>query len=310
MVTPVISVLLPVYNAERYLCLAVESILAQTFGDFELIVINDGSTDGSLEILRHYEAQDQRVRLISRPNTGYVAALNEMIGMANGHFLARMDSDDIAMPDRFHRQLVYLNANARIVAAGSHFEIIDDRGRRLHVQRVPLDNRTIQDLAIRGHTPICHPCVMMRTDAVLAAGRYDPAMEPAEDLDLFLRLGEIGELANIDSVLMKYRLHDASVSESRAEKQIDRMREAVCRAGERRGVSASFEGDDGWRPTPDRASQYRYSLKYGWWAFNIDEFETATFYAWKAIRTMPWRFGGWNLWRCARIKWTRKWCPR
>src|SRR6478672_11907562 len=106
--TPTLSVLMPVYNGARYLAEAVESILGQTFRDFELIIVNDGSTDGSEKILRRYAEQDGRIKLISRPNTGIVGALNDAIAASKCELMARMDADDVAMPDRFEKQLAYM----------------------------------------------------------------------------------------------------------------------------------------------------------------------------------------------------------
>src|SRR6478609_1964644 len=106
--SPVVSVLMPVYNAQRYLTAAVESIRGQTFRDFEFIIVDDGSTDRSGEILRKFAAEDPRIKLISRPNTGYVVALNEALSCARGEFVARMDADDISLPARFERQVAHL----------------------------------------------------------------------------------------------------------------------------------------------------------------------------------------------------------
>ena len=123
MSSPLISVVTPVYNAGRYLRPAVESILVQTFRDFELIVVDDGSKDDSLAVLREYEANDHRVRIITRPNTGIVGALNDGLAAARGEFIARMDSDDLSTPERFEKQIAYLPCHAflHLQAAGVHF---------------------------------------------------------------------------------------------------------------------------------------------------------------------------------------------
>ena len=120
---------MPVYNAERYVAEAVESILAQTFNDFEFLIVDDGSTDRSLEILQSYASKDPRIRLRSRPNTGIVIALNEMLAVARGEFIARMDADDIAFESDLKRNWQYSAENPALVVRGSHVEIID-RGRR------------------------------------------------------------------------------------------------------------------------------------------------------------------------------------
>ena len=125
---PAISVLLPVYNAERFIREAVDSVLFQSLGDFELLALDDGSTDGSLIILREYEARDNRVRIITRENRGLVASLNDLIAAARGRYLARMDSDDISMPQRFERQVMFLESSPDHVAVGGWVIHIDENG--------------------------------------------------------------------------------------------------------------------------------------------------------------------------------------
>lgn len=300
--SPRVSVIMPVYNSEQFLEPAVMSILSQTFTNFELIVVDDGSTDSSLKILRGFADGDDRVRIFSRPNTGYVIALNEMIDAAAGEYLARMDADDIALPSRLQTQVDYLDAHPDIVCVGTHWEIIDEADRLLHVQKPPVDDETMQQAAMRGATPFCHPSIMVRSEAMRRVGSYQVDMEPAEDLDLALRLGEIGKLANIDVPLMRYRVHSGSVSGTRAAQQIDRQSEAIQRAGKRRGVEVEFAGGDGWRPGNDRDSNFFYHLKYGWWAFKLGESKTASHYAKLAIVTIPWRLGGWRLLWCATFR--------
>ena len=128
MSSPSVSICMPVYNTKRYVAEAVESILAQTFGDFEFIIIDDGSTDGSRAILERYAKQDDRIRLISRPNTGIVGARNEALGLARGELIAVMDSDDVALPERFEVQVAYLREHPECVVVGSRALIIDPDG--------------------------------------------------------------------------------------------------------------------------------------------------------------------------------------
>lgn len=296
------SVLMPVYDAEPYLSAAVNSVLAQSYDGFEFIIVNDGSTDRSPETLRTIAARDDRVRLVDQPNAGIAKTRNKLVDLAAGKYLAWMDADDIAVSERLATQVEYLDSHESVVAVGSFFEMIDSADRRIHIQRLPADNVSMQAAALRGAMPMCNPSIMVRADAIRAAGLYDESVEPAEDLDMILRLGEIGELANIEQVLMRYRLHSESASEAYSEKQVAGMRESVRRAGERRGVAVTFEGGGGWRPGPGRSSRHFYNLKYGWWAFNLGETKTAAHYAKRAIATMPWRFGGWNLLRCAIFK--------
>ena len=122
---PTVSVVMTVYNTERYVGEAVGSVLGQTFGDFEFVIVDDGSTDRSTTILKDFAARDPRIRLVSRPNTGIVAAANEGIGLARGRYLARMDSDDVCLPRRFETQVNYLEQHPECVLVGSRVTVVD-----------------------------------------------------------------------------------------------------------------------------------------------------------------------------------------
>ncbi|MEM6473753.1 MAG: glycosyltransferase, partial [Planctomycetota bacterium] len=249
----------------------------------------------SLAILRHFEASDERIRLVSRPNTGYVTALNEMLEMARGRFLARMDADDFAMPNRFSVQRSFLANNPQVSAVGSNVEFIDSRGRFLRLEQTAHHDEEIQDRLLRGECPICHPAVMMRAETVRKIGGYRTDREPAEDRDLWLRLGEIAELANIPQTLLKYRLHRDSVSETRRSDQVLNMRNTCEDAWERRGISGKFTAKTEIRPGLGRRSKFEFELKYGWWALKSGERRTSLSYARSAIAMMPWRPEGWQL---------------
>ncbi len=132
---PSVSVLMPIYNAELTLAEAVESILAQTFTDFELIVVDDGSTDGSLQMLQKFAHRDTRIRIISRPNTGIAGALNEAMDAARGEFLARMDADDISLPARFEKQVAFLQEHPDVVLLGSRVMLVEPYGTPMYETR-------------------------------------------------------------------------------------------------------------------------------------------------------------------------------
>ncbi len=239
---PTLAVLMPVYNAEPYIAQAVESIRAQSFEDFELILLDDGSTDGSLAELKRQASQDDRITLISRPNTGIVDALNEMIDHARSPLLARMDADDIAFPDRFKVQVDFLSKNPETVCIGGGIELIDSRDRHLLTPPPVQGDKQVQTEALCGRTPISHPAAMMRAETVKAVGGYQRDSYPAEDLDLFLRLGEIGNLDNVPDLVLRYRVHSGSISVRLSDKQINKMRLACERAWQRRGVEGQFRG--------------------------------------------------------------------
>lgn len=298
---------MPVYNAEKYLAEAVESVLSQTFADYEFIIVDDGSTDGSLAVLKEYAAQDLRIRIISRPNTGYVVALNEMLALARGEFIARMDADDSCFPDRFEHQVAFLRAHENVNCVGGAFLIIDDLGRPLTTFHGPTDNATIQDLALSGHTPLCHPTIMMRRGAVVSVGGYRTHMEPAEDIDLYLRLGEFGELASLERAVLKYREHASSVSNLRQKVQLERMKDASDQACDRRGIARRMTTTNApFRAGSDRLSRHKFALRNGWWAFSNGARMTALDYACRSIRLLPWRLDGWRLLISVLVKPSRK----
>lgn len=143
---------------------------------------------------------------------------------------------------------------------------------------------------------------MLRRSVVLQIGGYDETMTQAEDLDLWLRLGEVGELANLPEALVQYRLHANSVSEQDCALQRQKALEACERAWQRRGIQGRFEAGGLWRPGKDRGSQHRFWMQYGWWAFNSGERQTALIYGLKAIRALPWHRAGWTLVSCALLK--------
>lgn len=206
--SPLISVVLPVYNGERYLGDAIDSILAQTYSNFELIAIDDGSTDSSLYILNKYADLDLRIRVISRTNKGLVTTLNEAIDIARGLWIARMDQDDIALPHRFERQLEWLERTGADISGSwvRRFGTSDKRVVRLRET----------DAAIKMEmlfcSPLAHPTVMMNSNFVRRL-RYDCMWEKAEDYDLWVRAAEAGwKMTNVPEVLLLYRQHEAQIS--------------------------------------------------------------------------------------------------
>lgn len=299
---PLVSVLMAAYNCERYVAQAVTSVLNQSLQDFELIIVNDGSTDRTLKILQRYAAQDQRICLISRENQGIPRTRNELLAAATAELIAIMDADDIALPNRLAQQVEFLQQHPEVVCLGSAFELIDAKGRFLTKLPVPLYNDEIQQQILAGHAAIFQPCAMLRRSTVQQIGGYDETMPQAEDLDLWLRLGEVGELANLPEALVQYRLHANSVSEQDCALQRQKALEACQRAWQRRGITGTFEASNHWRPGNDRASQHRFMTQYGWWAFNSGERQTAMIYGIKAIRALPFRAEGWQLLRCALLK--------
>jgi glycosyltransferase involved in cell wall biosynthesis len=291
---PTVSVLMPVHNAARYLVEAVQSILGQTFTDFEFLIIDDGSTDRSRAILEQYAARDPRIRLTSRPNTGYAVALNELLRLARGEFLARMDADDVALPERLARQVDYLRAHPDVVCVGTAVCFIDSAGRYLRDAHPGMDHETIQERALAGDCPLNHPSVMMRRAAVEAVGGYHVEFEPAEDLDLWLRLGEVGRLTNLTEPLMNYRQHPGSFSERHQRLQRERSAAAVLEACRRRGIPPRTVAMSPWRPV-DRRSRMQTYVGYGRRGLERGDYPMALHYGLQAIGQAPWRPAGWGL---------------
>jgi glycosyltransferase involved in cell wall biosynthesis len=234
---PPITVLMPVYNAGRYLSEAVESVLGQTFGDFELVAVDDGSTDGSADVLAGYAARDPRVRLTRQPvNGGYVRALLAGAAQARGGVIARMDADDVCHPDRLGRQWEFLRGHPDHVAVGTLVTYIDEHGQEIGAPTYPADHAGLDGWHMSGRgCGLCHPTAAYRREAFERVGRYRPEYEPAEDFDLWLRLAEVGRIALLPDRLVRYRVHRQSVSRQRASAQ-DRaiwrgVRAAVVRRG-------------------------------------------------------------------------------
>ena len=210
---------MPVRNGGPYLEPAVESILGQTFADFEFVIVNDGSTDATPEVLRRYQAADPRVRVIHQEKAGLVASLNRGCGQARAAYIARMDADDIAFPDRFARQVEFLDLHPDVAVVGSAVVRIDATGREIKRNTCPTTHAAIVE-ALREYTCFTHPSVMLRAEALAAVGGYHPAYGPAEDYDLWVRLSERYELANLPDPLLYYRVFPGQISVRHLDQQV------------------------------------------------------------------------------------------
>ncbi len=293
---PEVSVVMAVYNGKDYLRRSIDTILAQSFGDFEFIIIDDGSTDGATDILREYAAGDPRIKLVIRPNKGLTASLNEGLHLACGTYIARFDGDDLADPQRLYKQVMFMRQHPQVVLLGGAHEFIDQHDRLLTILRPPTDNANLQEQCLDGTTPICHPLAMYRRDAALKIGGYDESYLVAQDLDFWLRLGEVGELACLPDVILKYRLHDKSVSEKKQAMQVANMKRACETAWVRRGITdRQFKGAAGWRAQDDADTKLRQTLKFGWWAWNSGQRATARSYGWAAVKSAPTKLAAWKL---------------
>ncbi len=191
---------------------AIQSILGQTFGDFEFLIVNDGSTDGSGAIIDTFAAADPRIRAIHQPNRGLIASLNRLVAEARGALIARMDGDDISLPERFAAQVAFLDAHPDHGVLGTNTNEIDEADRvTLCTDLHPLDHKAVQ-AALRRGSPVAHSSVMMRTAVVRAAGGYRAAYRHCEDYDLWLRLSERTRIANLAERMLLYRRSGGQVS--------------------------------------------------------------------------------------------------
>jgi glycosyltransferase involved in cell wall biosynthesis len=211
-----ISVIMPVYNCELYIKEAVDSILNQTYINFEFLILDDASTDCTVSIIQEYN--DPRIALIEKPiNTGYTNSLNLGLQLAKGKYIARMDGDDISLPERFARQVAFLEANPAVILCGTWYSIIgSDR-----IVKVPESHDAIKVALLRGNC-FAHPSVMMRKRSLeVFQIVYDVSKEPAEDYDLWVRLVMKGRLYNLQEVLLDYRTHSNQVTKKHSDKQKD-----------------------------------------------------------------------------------------
>jgi glycosyltransferase involved in cell wall biosynthesis len=299
---PLISVCMSVYNAERYVAEAVESILNQSSGDFEFLIIDDGSTDGSLQILRRYAARDARIRLTSRHNRGVAATLNELLGRARGEYIARMDADDIAMPHRLRKQADYLESHPECVMVGCRVWRCDEEGDPVGEYPTLHEHNEIDAFHFQMTGPaLVHPSVMMRRDAVQAVGGYRGFH--IEDIDLYLRLAERGRLARLPEFLLNYRVHSdnlsfTNVSSAFHERSYRELCEIVTDACRRRNLPVSLPPPEVLPEVPTPPSVERDKV-WAWQALGAGHLHTARKYARRALAKAPLSTESWRLIYCA-----------
>jgi glycosyltransferase involved in cell wall biosynthesis len=207
---PKISVIMPFYNCEKFLDEAVSSILNQTFSDFELIIINDASTDRSDEVMQKYLKDSRIVYILNKENKRITYNLNIGLDMAKADIVARMDGDDISELERFQEQYEFLKENKNVSLVGSYAELINQDGKYLGRKIKPLDTEGAKkDIFL--YSPFIHPAVMFRKQVILDLGKYDENYPLCEDYELWFRLIYSGyKTANIPRELLKYRIHENS----------------------------------------------------------------------------------------------------
>ncbi len=248
MSNPIVSVVMSVYIPEssdcyddniRYLYQAVESILHQTFTDFEYIIVNDGSSHHVANILNDYALRDKRIRVVHQKNCGLIASLNKAINQAHGIYIARMDADDISLPQRFFEQISYIEKHPNLVLIGSSMSCIDRNGKVFLEYNYPTGNEELQKLLIQSNYFV-HSSVLFRRDAFLSVGMYREDYIHGEDYDLWLRLSEYGDIANNPMPLLQYRVHN-NISWQKCPQQVKAVFAAKRSAYERRNISCEHE---------------------------------------------------------------------
>lgn len=217
--SPQVTVLMPAYNAEKYIGEAIESILSQTFRDFEFIIIDDCSVDRTGSIIKEYAKKDERIiALRNDSNLKICKTLNKGIALAKGKYIARMDADDWSYPDRLEKQFRFMEKSTAVGVSGGAMEVCDEEMKTLSIRRYRLSDKEIRRKMFL-YNPFSHPLTIWRTNAFREVGGYNEELFDAEDYELYFRLGRILQFGNLPDVLMKYRISKASVSSQRARRQ-------------------------------------------------------------------------------------------
>ena len=215
---PTVSVIMPMKNGEDYVADALQSIVNQDLADIEVIVIDDGSSDSSVAIAKKIGERDGRLKIVANPGSGIVDALNAGISLAEAPLLARMDCDDVSMPDRLRLQVERFDANQELLLLGTAGICIDSESRETGAIEVPQESAHIRDALLK-HNPMLHPTTMFRAAPMRRVGGYRRAFTFAEDYDLWTRFSELGQLANMGERLVKLRTHSAQTSKIRRNRQ-------------------------------------------------------------------------------------------
>lgn len=242
---PTISVIMPVYNTERYLSEAIESVRDQSFPDFEFLIMDDGSTDSSPEIAGRHASQDSRIRVIQLEHAGQAMASNEGLRLARGRWIARLDADDVAAPQRFSRQLDVLKACPEAVAVGAYATIIGENGRVVGMHRFgPVTPDEFRKTRESGPMYLINSSVVFCRQAALNVGGFRPGYEPAEDIDLWSRLADDHVILVAPEPLVSYRIHTKASSTRRFREQLQSARRVKANTLRRRAGQAELSRDE------------------------------------------------------------------
>ncbi len=275
---------MPIFNGQDTLIETLDSVHSQTFADWELIAVDDGSTDGTGDLLARCAAADPRIVPVRQENRGITRALNAGLEHVSGEYVARLDCGDLCSPNRLERQVAFLDAHPEVVAVGSYAVRVTPEGWPIDVYQPPLEHEEIDGRHIAGGAGgILHPSAMIRADAVRRIGGYCEDFRYAQDTDILLRLAEVGRLANIPESLITYCWALRSISMTKRNEQVKLSQEAVRRARERRGLSRLKEMPPAWVP-PDRVAVMAKWAREALLAGNV---VTALLYSWRVLLRRP-----------------------
>jgi len=259
---PEITVLMSVYNGARWLGDSIDSVLSQSEEDFEFIVINDGSTDDTALILDSYN--DNRLVVKHQKNIGLTKSLNVGLSIAKGKYLARIDADDICMPDRFHKQKQFLIENPDVALVGSNAILIDDKGNDVGYAAYPNSHDDLLQRLRKLQTVFPHSSILIRKGAIAGEGGYNPRFTRSQDSDLYLRLSEQYKLASLNQALVKLRLNESSLTYSNMDLQL-KMGIAALISYYRRNAGLkdfSRSDDDDWQLFFEQIEEWVKKKKY------------------------------------------------
>ena len=293
--SPRVTVAMPARNAERWIVAAIDSIRAQTLPDWELIIIDDGSTDRTAAMAQRCADADPRIGVLRREPRGITFTRNRILDLARGHYLAMQDADDICEPSRLALQVAYLEAHPECALVSCRMLLTDPAGRPIRVINVESSHEAIDAVNMGGEGFFVCGAYMARLDAVREAGGFRTDSPLVEDRDLFLRLAERHRLACLEQVLYRYRRHWHS-STQRDQAQVSQCIErSIADARRRRGLPPIEHS-----PQPASSGSPAQTQRiWAWWSLQSGYVQTARRYALAALLRAPWSSDSWRIAGCA-----------
>jgi glycosyltransferase involved in cell wall biosynthesis len=218
-VCPKVSVLMPAYNAGKYISESIDSIIAQTFAEWELVIVDDASTDDTWKKATKYKKKDPRVKVFrNSKNLGISVTRNKLIGLSKGNYIAWQDADDISLPSRIESQFLFMENHPRVGICGGFLEFFSDKG-IISTRKYDTSDKELRK-KIFFQSPVAQPGAMLRKSVLERAGTFNPELRQAEDADLSFRIGMHAEFANIPNVVIRYRVNDNSATLSKLRENI------------------------------------------------------------------------------------------